>query len=207
MSVSKQSSTWGSGHPLHSAAARDSLSVYWRGRRLSVYKKRGSRGRGKKADKLLNEEANYPAHHTSSCQWAAIAQAPWGKVGLRTLKSTAIWPFQQDNQHRLPLATSHGQHPEWSRSKSETAMAAPWLAGAQKQKRPPNTAAWESTQFPICANDGAYLEPSADFSTSNQHQSQKQQTFASVQRLRMVRGERSFVSAKGQYMEGSSAHK
>lgn len=111
--------------PGFSCCSGDSLSVYWRGRRLSVYKKRGSRGRGKKADKLLNEEANYPAHHTSSCQWAAIAQAPWGKVGLRTLKSTAIWPFQKDNQHRLPLATSHGQHPEWNLSKSETAMTVP----------------------------------------------------------------------------------
>lgn len=71
-----------------------SISLLKRQEAISL-QKRGSRGRGKKADKLLNEEANYPAHHTSSCQWAAIYQAPWGKVGLRTLKSTAIWPFSK----------------------------------------------------------------------------------------------------------------
>lgn len=208
MSVSKQPSTWGSGQPPpFSCCSGDSLSVYWRGRRLSVYKKRGSRGRGKKADKLLNEEANYPAHHTSSCQWAAIAQAPWGKVGLRTLKSTAIWPFQQDNQHRLPLATSHGQHPEWNLSKSETAMTVPLARRITKA---------EETSKHSCpgVNSVSYLYQWRGLSGAfcwllyqQPAKSQKQQTFASVQRLRMVQGERSFVSAKGQYMEGNSAHK
>lgn len=56
--VSKWPSTWGSRHPPSGGGPGDSLSVCWRGRRLSVYKERGSTGRGKKADKLLNEEAN-----------------------------------------------------------------------------------------------------------------------------------------------------
>lgn len=77
------------------------LSVYRRGRRLSVYK-RGSRARGKKADKLLNEEANYPGHHTSSCQ-----QATFGQSGSETsrLCGHLAWPTRPPR--RYPLAHGH----------------------------------------------------------------------------------------------------
>lgn len=77
------------------------LSVYQRGRRLSVYK-RGSRARGKKADKLLNEEANYPGHHTSSCQ-----QATFGQSGSETSGLCCHLDSPMRQPSRYPLAQSH----------------------------------------------------------------------------------------------------
>lgn len=122
--------------PSRSLLLWDCLSGYWGGRRLSVYKKRGSRGRGKKADKLLNEEANYPAHHTSSCQGTAIPQAPWAK-----------WDSEQQSLQPSGLANKiiytdfpsriHIKLPTSWKKGFQINDSTPPVTGSQKQKRPP----------------------------------------------------------------------
>lgn len=110
MSVSKQPPPGALANPPSQLLLRGfSISLLKRQEAISLQEERKQRKR-KESRQITKWGSQLPSTPYFKLSVGCNCSGTWGKVGLRTLKSTAIWPFQQDNQHRLP-ATSHGQHP------------------------------------------------------------------------------------------------